>query len=296
MSVQKSVNGDVRKVMLLIISAAIASTTADYLLVKSYDENSICTSSGPSGSPYTTYADFIGCTQFATDPPSSKSTKVTCSNSSHWTLSFYSDTECSVLYRTQQEVGSVCTPSTRWYPQIGYRESATCVSGDYIVSKSGVVISELYGQDVSCVEYAATIFQVPESTCIYDPRSNEGFLMNCDDDAIRGVWYRMSDCTGSPSRSLSFPYGCNLANKSFPDPWGRGDKKVAACYNATSSAPQSSARVSAAIVGGAIGGTLVALVGIAAAVLCWRRRAKQELAPLLEDERAMKSTKFYSSS
>jgi hypothetical protein len=233
---------------LILFFLSFQWAAADYIFIQSYESTS-CT-----GVPSMTDAYWQsggGCVLF---PPAGPSiyAKVTCTNSTYWTLFFYSDSGCSVITMAQKEVGSLCFPSSRFYPQFGYRESATCVSGEYTAPQSGAVISQIYG--TSCVEYPETITQFSVGTCILDAQSNEGFIVRCDEDAIRGTYYSNADCTGTKTTTLEFPYGCNLANSNYPGPWGRGDKQTANCYDAA--APQANVVSSTIIIGGAVGGAI----------------------------------------
>lgn len=291
------------RIFLLIVAATFTLTNADYLLVESF-ENTECT-----GAPSASYASFLGdksgCA-LSEDKNVKVSEKLDCSARKSY---FYSDTKCytSKFFRYVENLQ--CLPSTQIYPQFGFRESKTCVYGEYTVPQGDIVISQIYA-GASCVEYPESVTHLSNGTCMFDPQSNEYFTMLCGENAVHGMWFATDDCKGASTRTLDFPYGCSSPDNTYPDPWGRGDKQIVSCsppsatstltlsasLSATSSLTPSatpssttSARVrvsgvSPAIIGGAVGGALAAVGVSLAATFYWRSlrpRSVQEHVPLL---------------
>ena len=241
------------RTMYLLLLAAFAS--ADYLVTQGFSSETC--QGEPVATQYGILPDACSLTRL----------KAVCINSSAATQIQYADSSCTAESGRQVITAPypVCTPSSMF---AGKAVITACVSGSFTRPTTGLVKSQLY-DSTSCLQNPPEVMQSAAGVCI--PTGLGGSITTCGKDAIFVQQYSGASCTGSVIDSQTLKYGCDLGNRSIND-----------CYGTTTSAPASLSR--AAVVGGAVGGTLAVLALGGAAVFYFRRQRSasgKEATPLL---------------
>ena len=237
---------------LLFLLFCASSVTADYSIYQGFD--SATCQGAPVGSYFTSDSEAGSVTL----------SRTVCTNNTHYTWYGYSDKTCTII--SSQEVGEVgvCKPNT-WF--VGKASQITCVTGSFTKPTTGFVSSNLKDTSSQCSDAASYTVQYAVGVCLpFNGLTSLQFT--CDKDAVRMRTYADSSCSNN-TEVTKLEYGCSITDSRY--------KQKIDCYPPSSI----SASTSAAVVGGAVGGTIavLALLGVLAFFYFrQRRRASAKMA------------------